>query len=621
MWLIHRSAHGLFVWSVLVVGAVSLPQDFQKSDAWPAVDSSSVKVQLKSKHLPKGQRIYHRSAAKKARLLQSDQSYIPSGLQRNDSAPTSDEVQRTGPPPTMLLSMKQSLDSNYGIQKVVALSFLGMSQPMALLFKHSLHSMETGTLGRVVALGLAGILVLGLVFALCFTDDSVNTWNLDHPSDRSTKLDSIREVKEEEEEVVKLKQSLKERKDQKETKSVRQSNTKASLVELESTPSSGTWAITYRTAPQSTKAALELLFLCNIIPLEEFAHSYVSQEHINECVWIAGQMLLEKSLDDWVDSKSSARKTFEESVTACFSARTDVIASLFGSFDSPAPPGTSPSAGALQNSPRTSDRSHGSDRGVVDCRTPQRMSSTPQTAVPAPITPLDPIGSSPSTFNNLTEDHIASPDRHPRSVYIRSNVSTGLLSEEPLSPAFGQLVPLSASIRAHSPLISPTSDQPKLSPPAKEFQQLLSQPASRDSVVSRCREIMRDTPPQSSQSPSKGVQRMGSGGVQRMGSGQRRMGKIAESPVGSFGPESLSDAPGGLGRVGGTPAALQGESVVVATMSDSVKKLTFPSPGATSGLLHSPGTSGLRSPLPASSAADQLQEKGLRFQMAQNSFK
>lgn len=97
----------------------------------------------------------------------------------------------------------------------------------------------------------------------------------------------------------------------------------------------GTWAVTYQKADKTSKQGLELLFRCHIIPTEEFAHSRVSQEHIDECVWIATHMLRQKALEDWTEQWPEALRTFEESVTACFAARTDVRS--FDSNDGPMP--------------------------------------------------------------------------------------------------------------------------------------------------------------------------------------------------------------------------------------------------------------------------------------------
>merc|ERR1719316_130770 len=88
----------------------------------------------------------------------------------------------------------------------------------------------------------------------------------------------------------------------------------------------GSWVKNYKSAEGRQKQALELLFRCSIIPTEEFAHSRVSQDHMDECVWIATHMLKQKPLEEWVNLCPEACQAFQASVTACFSARTDVRA-------------------------------------------------------------------------------------------------------------------------------------------------------------------------------------------------------------------------------------------------------------------------------------------------------
>jgi len=101
------------------------------------------------------------------------------------------------------------------------------------------------------------------------------------------------------------------------------------LVAMEN--SDGTWATTYKNADEQSKQGLELLFRCHIIPNVEFANSKVSQDHICECVWIANHMLRDRPLEEWLQVWPEARRTFEESVTACFEARTDVRSSFYDS--------------------------------------------------------------------------------------------------------------------------------------------------------------------------------------------------------------------------------------------------------------------------------------------------
>merc|ERR1719443_415706 len=98
--------------------------------------------------------------------------------------------------------------------------------------------------------------------------------------------------------------------------------------------SDGSWAQVYREARGEQKEALELLFRCNIISTDEFAFSSVSQEHIQECIWIATHMLRQKPLEEWVALWQQAQQTFEDSVTACFEARGGPHSSFPGSSSS-----------------------------------------------------------------------------------------------------------------------------------------------------------------------------------------------------------------------------------------------------------------------------------------------
>lgn len=98
-------------------------------------------------------------------------------------------------------------------------------------------------------------------------------------------------------------------------------NSKAELMQIGG--SSGSWMRTYEKADGQCKEALELLFCCNIIPVAEFAESYVNQDQIDEYIWIARQMLEQKTLQEWVHIWPEAVATFEESSSACAAARQD----------------------------------------------------------------------------------------------------------------------------------------------------------------------------------------------------------------------------------------------------------------------------------------------------------
>jgi hypothetical protein len=92
----------------------------------------------------------------------------------------------------------------------------------------------------------------------------------------------------------------------------------AAVVEI----GDGSWAHTYRQSNAEQKDALEFILRCKIISVQEFAYSRASQDHVDECVWIATQMLRQKPLEDWVAWRQEALQAFEESITAMAAART-----------------------------------------------------------------------------------------------------------------------------------------------------------------------------------------------------------------------------------------------------------------------------------------------------------
>jgi len=83
----------------------------------------------------------------------------------------------------------------------------------------------------------------------------------------------------------------------------------------------GSWAENYRSADDNRKTALEMLFRCDIIPAQEFAHSRIAQSNIDECIWIATVMLRQRSLEAWVAHSLEAQVKFEENFTACHTER------------------------------------------------------------------------------------------------------------------------------------------------------------------------------------------------------------------------------------------------------------------------------------------------------------
>jgi len=409
MWLISNMAQGVLVWSSLVSSVASLPTNFRSAEVYSVLQRSSSKVHLKSKHAPREQ-LFHHGPVKQTRP-----SFLPSGNFQPQ------------PPPGLQEPSKTATASRH-TEAPLAGHVLGLAKEPGTSISYG-NSVESSLgVGKVFALSLFAFVLLGLLLTFCFGDEAHGAWSLSNEQ-TPRKVDELPIT------------------------STRTANTKANLLQLE--PSPGTWAKTYRKADKSSKEALELLFRCNIIPMQEFAHSYVSQEHIDECVWISTQMLRQKSLEDWVAAWPQAMKTFEESVTACFAARTDVISNLYGNSCPNSP-----------NSPR-------SDRGFMDCKTP---------GAPSPAAPPRHYRSNVSTATALTEEHAPStyppspsPPGH-RNAYSRPSaaviLSSKSISEDHAAAALSQHV--------------------QVRPPQEEFEDLLKNSPGRTSVVSRCREIMKE---------------------------------------------------------------------------------------------------------------------------------
>lgn len=84
------------------------------------------------------------------------------------------------------------------------------------------------------------------------------------------------------------------------------------------------WARAYFDAHGDEKQAFDLLFRCNIISTEEFAAGDVSEERIQECLWIARNLLDKKSVEEWEKYWNAAQQAFEDSVAEVFEEQGDV---------------------------------------------------------------------------------------------------------------------------------------------------------------------------------------------------------------------------------------------------------------------------------------------------------
>lgn len=451
MWLISQVAPGLVVWPVLVTSSLSVPTNFRSAEVTAVVEKHHPEVHSENA-------LFMQSAAKvqaqpKEKLFRHGlpktfQAQIPAGLQASP-APAARHEKKTAD--------KADKAKTIGFRSTLSLPHDGAVKPVEL-YRSSLASGDV-SIAKIIALTLFAVVLMGLLLTFCFADDS-GGFGYDDTSARKPSGS--------EEQHVGTSQSAQPQPPPSFTipqSSERAANTKTNLLSLE--PSPGTWAKTFRNADQSSKEALELLFRCNIIPMQEFANSYVSQEHIDECVWISTQMLRQKSLEEWVEAWPEAMKTFEESVTACFAARTDVISTLYGN-SCPNSPG----------SPR-------SDRGIMDCRS--AASPGPNMRPPlsnvSSVSALPPGDQTPPVYFPLTKDRRS--NTYSRTVPVnKTNVSREASAVSTITTEDQVLETVwSGSLAVES-----------RKQPQAEYEELLQNSPGRTSVLFRCREIMRDTP-------------------------------------------------------------------------------------------------------------------------------
>jgi len=450
MWLISQVAPGLLVWPVLVTSSVSLPTNFRSAEVTAVVGKPHPEVHSENA-------LFMQSAAKvqaqpKEKLFRHGlpktfQPQIPAGLQASP-APAAARHEHEKPADkakTIGFRAKLSVPHDGGVDKPVE------------LYRSSLSSGDV-SFAKIIALTLFAVVLMGLLLTFCFADDS-GGFGSEEASARKPSGSEEHHLGTTQAGQPPPSFTIPQ-------SSERSANTKTNLLSLE--PSPGTWAKTFRNADQSSKEALELLFRCNIIPMQEFANSYVSQEHIDECVWISTQMLRQKSLEEWVEAWPEAMKTFEESVTACFAARTDVISTLYGN-SCPNSPG----------SPR-------SDRGIMDCRS--AASPGPNMRPPlsnvSSVSILPPGAQTPPVYFPLTKDRRS--NTYSRTMPVKTNVSREASAVSTITTEDkdqGLETVWSGALAVES-----------RKQPQEEYEELLQNSPGRTSVLFRCREIMRDTP-------------------------------------------------------------------------------------------------------------------------------
>jgi len=82
----------------------------------------------------------------------------------------------------------------------------------------------------------------------------------------------------------------------------------------------GSWAASYRQARGNRRDSLRLLCTCGIVTSRELSDdlTVISEEHIEECVLIASEMLNTWPLDEWSKQPGEAKKFFEAKLTALY---------------------------------------------------------------------------------------------------------------------------------------------------------------------------------------------------------------------------------------------------------------------------------------------------------------
>jgi len=82
----------------------------------------------------------------------------------------------------------------------------------------------------------------------------------------------------------------------------------------------GSWATSYRQAQGQRREALKLLCQCNIVTERELGddNTVISEEHIDECVSLASEMLQTWPISMWEGQPQEAKKFFEARLTVLY---------------------------------------------------------------------------------------------------------------------------------------------------------------------------------------------------------------------------------------------------------------------------------------------------------------
>jgi len=242
------------------------------------------------------------------------------------------------------------------------------------------------------------------------------------------------------------------------------------------------------------------LHVCNIISKEDFCSESVSQEHIDECIWIAEEMLRLKPLEVWVAlAPQQGQQSFKNTVAAINLAREHARMNAETVPVQTLPPQMD------EDSPRFSPRdsvSLGSSVsfGAEDVGQLSGLPSIPPSAPSMPtILSIDSVfvGSVPPTIPSVpgqgqtyTKSPIPSVNCYHQQAEVSSNMpSASSLGDEGGGGFASVLTPSSGQPISHGGHQSPLSPPPTLPGPPRRFsfraQEVMAAPPPRHITENR----------------------------------------------------------------------------------------------------------------------------------------
>lgn len=290
----------------------------------------------------------------------------------------------------------------------------------------------------------------------------------------------------------------------------------------------GTWAQTYAKTDEQGKPGFELLFHCNIIPADEFAHSNVTQDHITQCLLIAAQMLRQRPLQKWIETPSEAQEQFQASLKVVSGGLRGDPGASYGDTGATYGEAASPPVPASWGYPRTANREQ--DLSGPAWNNEQEYhpisAAPPPPAAAAPPQAEQPPPGQPST--NLAfraPEWSGAPENAEEKIPGRQFMAAMKPPLPPTSHATQVLPPTSMAMQppqtgayhAQSAPAAPSRDSPREASapqsrcgsaevPASSASLVVRPSPDQGSLISSCRQIMADsdakrrTPPASEKS-------------------------------------------------------------------------------------------------------------------------